>query len=195
MSQPRRRRSRRRRRKGGPAQAGQGTQQEATGQQKPGGPQPQGETGNGRKRRRRGRGGSKGPPRFKSSEDLVRSFLPAKPTRMEGQGDGTTLEQVIGDLQSENGVPQYPQEYRITLKVAEDRPSNGRERASARGPSTQPEDDPVPEGGSKREKAPAAPRMPSSSSGDGSGEGKRRRRRGRRGRKRSRGPDGDPSDS
>ena len=48
--------------------------------------------------------------------------------------DGTTLEAVIGDLQSEWGVPQYPQEFRITLKVAEDRDARA-ERAERAAPA------------------------------------------------------------
>jgi hypothetical protein len=57
----------------------------------------------------------------KSSEDLVRAAPRQRPATLTAPHDGQTLEQVIGDLQSEWGVPQYPQEYRITLRVADER--------------------------------------------------------------------------
>jgi hypothetical protein len=109
------------------------------------------------RRRRRGRsrtGGERtGSP--KSSEDLVRALPRERPTTLTAPADGQTLEGLIGELQSEYGVPQYPQEYRITLKVAEERGSAERpapEEGDARvaPPPT------VPGNGSpRREKAPA----------------------------------------
>ncbi|MBA3291852.1 MAG: hypothetical protein H0U17_10225, partial [Actinobacteria bacterium] len=45
--------------------------------------------------------------------------------------DERRLEEIIGSLQSEMGVPQNPQEYRLTIKVAEERDSgNGRSQRS-----------------------------------------------------------------
>lgn len=61
---------------------------------------------------------------MKSSEDLVRSFAAPKRAELEGAGDDTTLEEVIGELQSAHGVPRYPQEFRIVIRVAES--GNGR---------------------------------------------------------------------
>ncbi|CAN5663916.1 hypothetical protein BH20ACT23_BH20ACT23_29760 [soil metagenome] len=94
--------------------------------------------------------------------------------------DDRRLEDIIGSLQSEMGVPQNPQEYRLTVKVAEERDTNHRTHKSSEkngnGESN---------GRPKREKAPAPPRV-------GAGEGptaereeapsrKRRSRRRRRG--------------
>ncbi|MDQ4095071.1 MAG: hypothetical protein M3174_02545, partial [Actinomycetota bacterium] len=99
--------------------------------------------------------------------------------------DGTTLEQVIGELQSEHGVPQHPQEYRITLKVAEDRS----ERSAEEAPGTQTAEDPAAATSDgerrKREKAPAAPRMGSSGADgdDATSQKSSRRRRSRRRRR------------
>ncbi|MFN2595183.1 MAG: hypothetical protein ABR579_09890, partial [Actinomycetota bacterium] len=76
-------------------------------------------------RRRRGRRGRERAAEIQtspaSSEDLVRAAVTERPATLTAPPDGQTLEQVIGDLQSEWGVPQYPQEYRITLKVADER--------------------------------------------------------------------------
>jgi hypothetical protein len=80
--------------------------------------------------------------------------------------DGTRLEDVIGDLQSEWGVPQYPQEYRITLKVAEPKEAKAQ---------------PAPASGAlKREKAPAAPRIVADAEAVQPGSRRRRSRRRRR---------------
>lgn len=104
--------------------------------------------------------------------------LPAdRPKSLTAPADGQTLEGIIGDLQSQYGVPQYPQEYRITIKVGEER--EGR-------PETVPAEsagEPLPSkaDGPKREKAPAPPALMRSESSSPSGS---RRRRGRRRKKR-----------
>jgi hypothetical protein len=98
------------------------------------------------------------------------------------------LEQVIGDLQSEHGVPQHPQEYRITLKVAE-------ERGERQAPTEESSDAPAEAGGEadengdrpKREKAPAAPRI-GSSAADAEGPTAQKSSRKRRSRRRRRKP-------
>ena len=94
--------------------------------------------------------------------------------------DERRLEDIIGSLQSEMGVPQNPQEYRLTVKVAEERDGNQRaQKPAEKNGKTESSDRP------KREKAPAPPRV-------GSGEDpiadreaapprKRRSRRRRRG--------------
>src|SRR5438874_6961339 len=71
-----------------------------------------------RRRRRPGRTDSETP---RTLEEVVRAAAGPRPTAMTGTADGQRLEEIIGDLQSEWGVPQYPQEYRLTVKVAEDR--------------------------------------------------------------------------
>ena len=106
------------------------------------------------------------------------------------------MEQIVGELQSEWGVPQSPQEYRITLKVAEER-SRGGETAVLE-ERTDPEDPeelvtgPPPSEEAvttvRREKAPAAPRvgMVEGSSEDEEAKPRKKRRRRRRGRGKSR---------
>lgn len=153
-----------------------------------------------RRRRRGGRGRPQGEPTSpRSSEDLVRAEPRARPTTLTIEPDGQTLEGIIGDLQSEMGIPQYPQEYRITIKVADE---GGRAPAVQETVQDPPDDQ---SGGPKREKAPAAPRIGGGiarvltggeagdrSSGDGGGRRRRRRRRGRGGRSRGTGGDGAP---
>jgi hypothetical protein len=149
-------------------------------------------------RRRRRRGGRTRSQRDntspRSSEDLVRADPRPRPTTLTLEPDGQTLEGIIGDLQSEMGIPQYPQEYRITIKVAEE----GSRGATIQEVVQDPPDDK--NGGPKREKAPAAPRigggiaraLTGGGEGDGSegsGGGRRRRKR-RRGRGRGRGGPG-----
>jgi hypothetical protein len=56
----------------------------------------------------------------------VRALDKERPDTLTAEHDGTTLEQVIGELQSRWGVPESPQEFRITIKVGEDRNGNGR---------------------------------------------------------------------
>jgi hypothetical protein len=180
MSQQRRRRRRRRGRGGGGSQkaAEQKSDQQS---------QAEKQEGSGRRGRRR-RGSSRAGPAtttFKSSEDLVRSFAPAKPTSTSPSiSDDVRAEDIIGQLQSEHGVPQYPQEYRITLKVADDRGRKngaGEDEESGESPRAPAGGEPT---GVRREKAPAAPRMPSAQ-GDrrASGSGSKKKRRRRRGRK------------
>jgi hypothetical protein len=173
MSQQRRRR--RRRRRGGAKQPqgvaaaapqDSGATAQASGEQVAGRP----------KRRRRRRGGGRREQAPRTLEEVVRAVKGPPPEQLTADPDGTTLDDVIGELQSIWGVPQYPQEYRITLKVAEDR-SGGNGRSSDPGPN-----------GITRERAPAAPRVGPAASGSGDGPAReqapRRKRRARRGRRR-----------
>ncbi|MGH2729985.1 MAG: hypothetical protein ACRDJI_05180 [Actinomycetota bacterium] len=104
---------------------------------------------------------------------------------MTAPPDGTTLEEVIGDLQSVWGVPQYPQEFRITLKVADERETRA-ERAVSMDDLPDEKSDEARPGldttSPRREKAPAAPRV---AAADGTQREKapRRRRRARRKRR------------
>ncbi|HET7482531.1 MAG TPA: hypothetical protein VFK89_06685 [Actinomycetota bacterium] len=177
MSQQRRRRRRRRRGGSGASseakQAAQPQQQQQQ-QQQQSSDQPK----SSRRRRRRGRprGESRQATSPRSSEDLVRALPKERPKTLTAPPDGQTLDALIGELQSKYGVPQYPQEYRITIKVAEERDSR---------PETADESDkePAPRAdGVKREKAPAAPLL-MRGEGDSSTTG-RKRRRGRRRRRR-----------
>jgi hypothetical protein len=195
MSQPRRRR-RSRRRRGSGGGSGSQNQKQAAGQNQSKVVREQAPGASGRRSsrgRRRGRGGAqvKSPA---SSEDLVRAEPKPVPGQLTAPHDGTTLDEVIADLQSDWGVPQHPQEYRITLKVAEERDGRAEgativeERQDPKSDQTPPEEAGL--GRPKREKAPAAPRI----TGDGeeataakSTSRKRSRRRRRRGR---RGPSG-----
>ena len=119
--------------------------------------------------------------------------------------DGQSLDTIIGELQSNYGVPAYPQEYRITIKVAEEKSSSqsggggggGNGASSGRAPAT-----PAADGAPKREKAPAAPRVSPEGGEEPAAEGERparkRRSRRRRGKGRSGGngsgpPGGDAS--
>jgi hypothetical protein len=136
--------------------------------------------GSGSPRRSRGRrrGGRRASSEAKSSsprtlEEVIRSIR-GTPDRLTAAPDGQSLEEVIGELQSIWGVPQYPQEYRLTIKVAEE--------AARSAPSTNGVTKVA--NGITRERAPAAPRA-----GVGGSEGAarekapRRRRRARRGRR------------
>ncbi len=188
MSQPRRRRRRRRRgssARGGEQQVegGQGRSTQRV-QQAPSGTQP---SSGRRRRRRRGavrRGGTEAASPV-SSEDIFRRDR-TPPEVVGAPHDGRTLESVIGQLQSEWGVPQNPQEYRITLKVSEERELRG-ERVTAIDEVT--EDVPQRASGQpRREKAPAAPRIGggSASTPDEVEASVARRSRGRRRRRRGR---------
>lgn len=189
MSQPRRRR-RRRRRGGAPADPAR-KQQAASGQSAPAQQQQPGGQKKTRRRRGRGRGQSRQPQAAKSSEDLVRAEPRERPATLTAAPDGQTLEGIIGELQSVWGVPQYPQEYRITIKIAEERDQRPSEpEENGRSASDTP---PRPGDGPRREKAPAAPLMRSRAPFDGgsSGDGEsKRRRRGRRRRRRGGGGGG-----
>ena len=191
MSQPRRRRRSRRRRSSG---AGGQTKREAVEQSRAGSDDQVAQerssksrrSGRGRRGRTRARDRRSTSP--KSSEDLVRGDPKRPPAQLTGAHDGTTLEQVIGELQSTWGVPQHPQEFRITLKVAEERT----ERGLATEEHAEPEPDAA-EGADekpKREKAPAAPRIGASAAqaeGPTTTETTTRKRRSRRRRRRSKG--------
>jgi hypothetical protein len=125
-----------------------------------------------------------------SSEDLVRGPVKERPAVLMREPDGTTLEQLIGELQSNWGVPEFPQEFRITVKVAEDRESRGERTVELAEDLQDPEESPPPEdeGRPRREKAPAAPRI-----GTGGTEREQApagRRRGRRRRRGGRGKGG-----
>ncbi len=117
------------------------------------------------RRRGRGRGSQTGTPSPKSSEDLVRGPARPVPDVLTGPPDGTTLEQLIGELQSDWGVPQSPQEFRITLKVAEERQSRGvgvaevEELREESEPGSEAAGDTPGDEQPRREKAPAAPRL------------------------------------
>jgi hypothetical protein len=69
--------------------------------------------------------------------------------------DDRRLEDIIGSLQSEMGVPQNPQEYRLTVKIAEERDNSTRNHKQSEIKPPNGESDGKP----KREKAPAPPRV------------------------------------
>lgn len=180
MSQPRRKR--RRRGRGGQSDAAR--KQQSSGA--PGGnlarEQQAATPKKTRRRRGRGRGQPRQPAAAPSSEDLVRALPKDPPATLTAPPDGQSLETIIGELQSDWGVPQYPQEYRLTIKVAEDRDQRADQVEDAPRPTPAREDG----DGPRREKAPAAPLMRMrSSDGAASGESAtRKRRRGRRRRRR-----------
>lgn len=195
MSQPRRRRRRGRRK---PNRSGDQSKREAVEQSrndtddKPGPPKDSSRSRRGRGRRGRTRGRDARTSSPKSSEDLVRGDPKRPPAQLTAPPDGTTLEQVIGELQSSHGVPQHPQEYRITLKVADDRSDRNtivEEKIDAT------EKTEIPPGGSGdkpvREKASAAPRIGSSSAeAEDPDQSKSKKRRSRRRRRRPKGKPG-----
>ena len=183
MSQPRRRR---RRRKGAPRPP-EGQQRKRQKQSQVGGEARQGAASS-RRRRRKGRGvqREKSPA---SSEDLVRAPKKPTPETLTAPHDGTTLEQVIGELQSEWGVPQNPQEYRLVFKVPEDKEARG-QQMTATEEAVDPPDEQTDADKPRREKAPAAPRIGASGDGKPAEARPSRRRRGRRRRKRSKGGSG-----
>lgn len=109
------------------------------------------------------------------------------PTLLTEAPDDTVLEDVIGDLQSSWGVPQYPQEYRITIKVAEKGSSGNGGSAGSPAPAERSEER---SDGPKREKAPSPARMAARSNGDAPRESAPRRRSRRRGRGRRKGSGG-----
>ncbi len=170
--QPRRRR---RRRRGGSGSGG------ATNENRGADPQRQqaqasgsGNASGGRRkkrRRRRGPGGAR--PERVTFEQLMASYRP-KLEQLTTDPDGQDLDEIIGELQSVWGVPQYPQEYRITIKVAEER-NGGNNR-----PRTPKQPAQVTVSGVQREKAPAAPRMGAGSGSESDGDAPRRKRRRRR---------------
>ena len=198
MSQPRRRRRRGRRGgrgagapgagAGGPAQQAEGLpekQPEAGGEAAAGPDAPEARTSGRSRRRRRARG----PRPTEEASSALEGGRGRPPAALTAPPDGRTLEGVIGELQSIWGVPQNPQEYRITVKVADERDNRGR-RVSSIEEVREERPAPAPGGGGRprREKAPAAPRI-----GDDFTEsaaepttGTPRRRRARRRRRRGR---------
>ena len=187
MSQPRRRR--RRGRRGGQQSGGGPSKNEAIRESADGTPKSD-RSERGRSRRRRGKGRSGRPSSPKSSEDLVRALPKERPETLTAPPDGQTLEAVIGDLQSTWGVPAYPQEYRITIKVAEEREARGDQsngdgsKDGPRSTSTEQKRERADGGRSdqpRREKAPAAPGMSSGGGREKSSGSRKRRRRRRRG--------------
>lgn len=169
MSQPRRRRRRRRRGRGGPPPE-QSTEQSSQRAQTPSRIR---ESSAG-VRRRRSRTGGRETASPKSSEDLVRATPHPRPESLTAPPDGTTLDQVIGELQSQWGVPQYPQEYRITIKIADERDTRVERVEDAPSPATVAD-----RSAPRREKAPSAPRV-DAPEGAVREQAPRRRRRGRR---------------
>lgn len=197
MTQPRRKRRRRRSRG-----ADDGHRASSAAPAETGAPSGEGSPGSPRsRRRRRGRGRpQQSVAPATSSEDIVRAPARKPPATLSRPADGLTLEQIVGELQSEWGVPQSPQEFRITLKVAEER-SRGRvtavveERSDPEDPEELADPD-TPDAASasgatedsgagvRREKAPAAPRVGAAEgSGEEGGETRRKRRRSRRRRR------------
>ena len=189
MSQPRRRRRRRRKPTGEapqkPRQEGAQVREQASELDASGSASSRSRN---RRRRRRGAGGGGGIASPKSSEDLVRALPRERPAELTAPPDGQSLDTIIGELQSNYGVPAYPQEYRITIKVAEEKAAGGGGQAA---PS---KTAPAPEGAPKREKAPAPPRVgPEGEAEEGAQQerpAKRKRSRRRRGRGRSPGASG-----
>src|SRR5688572_5807593 len=120
MSQPRRRRRRGRKRPNSSTQARSDSNQKQPGQQPRRESVAESAGGGGSRRRRRGRGrrGGQKIRSPKSSEDLVRALPQERPESLTAPPDGQNLEELIGELQSTWGVPQYPQEYRLLIKVA-----------------------------------------------------------------------------
>lgn len=182
---------RRRRRRGGGGGGGeprQGQRRQPEQQQQG---QPKARTGEAPRRSRSRRRGRRGRARDQasptSSEDLVRALPRERPETLTLPPDGTSLEQVIGELQSEYGVPQYPQEYRITLKVAEERDGRVERTVSAdeaiAGAAEEAQAPAVP-GAPRREKAPS---LRATGGTPEAAAGGRRRRRGGRRRRRGRG--------
>jgi hypothetical protein len=157
----------------------------------------------GRSRRRR-RGRPRGQERKvtsspKSSEDLVRALPRERPATLTAPADGQTLEGLIGDLQSEYGVPQYPQEYRITLKVAEERERGDRSHQDEPVARAAPPPPPAAtNGGPRREKAPSMRTAVGGEDATGDQSAAAPRKRSRRRRRRGRGggsPGGAPGPS
>jgi hypothetical protein len=176
MSQPRRRRRRGRRRQGGDGTRSTRAAKAADSNEAVADPQ---RSGRSRRRRRRRPAPDKQPEAPQTLEDVVRAAAHRPTEGTTAPDDGRKLEDVIGELQSKWGVPQYPQEFRITVKVAD-------ERSESR-PTDEPAVTEVGPNGVKRERAPAAPRVapPSGAErGVGREQAPRRRRRTRRGRRR-----------
>lgn len=175
-------RRRRRRRKPSAGADGQRRVERETPQGQPVAREQASAVGRSRRRRRgRSRSGQDRTASPKSSEDLVRALPRERPATLTAPPDGQTLEVLIGDLQSEYGVPQYPQEYRITVKVADEKERAERPAADD---SARPVSAPSPQGngGPRREKAPAmSSGEPAREQAAGAPRKRSRRRRRRRG--------------
>jgi hypothetical protein len=191
MSQPRRKRRRRRKPRSEQATSGQIAGQPAPETQRGG----QADAGSSRRRRRGAAASGGGPAKQVSSEDLVRKAHAPRPKTLSAPPDGQKLEEIIHELQSVWGVPQYPQEYRLTLKVADERDARWARRAPNGGGKPQAgavaaEPNPVASEAPKRERAPAAPRMGTGATDgtDASEEAPARRKRSRRRRRGRRSP-------
>lgn len=196
MSPPRRRRRRGRGRGSSSGGSDQGAPQEQKREsaQRSAGPQ-----GSGRKRRRRGRGGGRSRTSSpKSSEDLVRALPKERPETLTAPPDGQNLEELIGELQSTWGVPQYPQEFRITIRVAENRDRQRSENGGGRSQAPAAEETTEPTvaspDGPKREKAPSPHRLSQGGTERpaNSGPKRKRKRRRRRGGGGGNNPGGQP---
>lgn len=143
-----------RRRKGKRGRRGPGTAERRTAP----GQQPEEEQEGGQSSgRRRGQG------RASAKEVSVLEQMSARPTQLQTlPPDGTVLEELIGAMQSEYGVPTTPQEYRLIIKVpAPEEPTDPALEAKPAAVRAEPETD---------EELESVPRQRSG----------RRRRRGRR---------------
>ncbi|MGH2697778.1 MAG: hypothetical protein ACRDJL_01090 [Actinomycetota bacterium] len=110
--------------------------------------------------------------------------------------DDRRLEDIIGSLQSEMGVPQSPQEYRLMVKVASERDTSGRSHRPSDSADNNGAGDA--NGKPKREKAPAPPRVGEGDAATAQREKapsrkRRSRRRRRGGRRRESGGNPPPS--
>ncbi|HVL64540.1 MAG TPA: hypothetical protein VM573_05145 [Actinomycetota bacterium] len=165
MTEPRRRRRKRRR------GAGEGRPSEPTAAKS------QPETTGTRRRRRRRRGGDRSGPQTATLESILAGYRTPRDAPLTRDPDGQDVDEIIRELQSEYGVPLYPQEYRITIKVAEEK--NGRAAAVVERQDADPQQVRRGPTGAVREKAPAPPRV-GSEDAEEQRSPKRRRRRGRK---------------
>jgi hypothetical protein len=189
--QPRRRRRRHRSRRGANSTQAGAQRQEQKSAAVPPNESTSAKKSSSRSRRRRGRRGRRGPgqPQQSSpllSEDLVRAGTKVRPRHLTARPDGRSLEGIIGELQSEMGVPQNPQEYMLTIKVAEERENSRAVKQTTVEVPVESDDAVKPDEDSalakpRREKAPAAPRIGLEGTSEATNErGQRRRRRRRR---------------
>ena len=143
-----------------------------------------------RRRRGRSRTGQDRAASPKSSEDLVRALPRERPATLTAPPDGQTLETLIGELQSEYGVPQYPQEYRITLRIADERDRADRTASEDQAPQPPPPPPLSGNGAPRREKAPGMSTSTGEPAREQAGAVPRRRSRRRRRRRGSGGGSG-----
>ena len=124
----------------------------------------------------------------------MRALPSERPETLSLPPDGQDLDEIIGELQSVWGVPQYPQEYRITVKVAEDRDGRSESTVVVEDPKGANEGRAPGETGMPiREKAPAAPLMRDRGQGAQPGQREKAPRRRRRRNRRGRGGGGGPA--